>query len=217
METASHAAGYRFFSILLVLLVAVFGYSMIRKALDLRDGGSGGLVLPSVQEGDPVRGASGAPVTIIEFADFTCEFCAASQPTLTAVLAKHSANVRHAWKDFPLADLHPEARAAAQAARCAQEQGKFWEMHDLLFEHHAALSQSVYTLAAKTLTLNEELFALCMGSGSTLQAIDANILEGQRAGVDGTPTYFVNDLRFTVVPTAEQLEAAILTALNASP
>jgi protein-disulfide isomerase len=146
-------------------------------------------------EDSPVLGAPMAPVTIVEFSDFECPFCAAARPMLERIVRESDGKVRLVFKHYPL-DQHTHARKAARAAIAAGEQGKFWEMHDKLFENQKQLSKPDLIRYAKELGLDVEPFRKAMKSEETKKRIEADKAEGERVGVKGTPTVFVNGRRF---------------------
>ncbi|HEX3145486.1 MAG TPA: thioredoxin domain-containing protein [Pyrinomonadaceae bacterium] len=135
-------------------------------------------------------GENDAPVTIIEFSDFQCPFCRQSQATIKKVLESYGRQVRLIFKNFPL-DIHPYAFSSAQAAVCAKEQGAFWKYHDALFTAND-LSDSGLNKIAKALGLDSLKFDQCMTSEKSRQFVTEDITEGQRLGVNSTPTFIVN-------------------------
>ena len=140
---------------------------------------------------DPSIGPDSAPVEIVEFSDFECPYCRQAAPVLKQVAAEHRGQVRLVWKDFPL-PAHPSAESAAEAAHCAQAQGKFWEYHDVLFRNqHALAPQNLGKLAAEV-DLNVNEFNECVGSGRYRTKVAAGLDEGKSAGVSATPTVFIN-------------------------
>jgi protein-disulfide isomerase len=143
----------------------------------------------------PVRGSPMAPVTIVEFSDFECPFCAAAHPVLEQIVEESGGKVRLVFKQFPL-DAHPNARAAARAAIAAGKQGKFWEMHDRLFEHQDALEPHQLEGHAKALGLDTERFGEDMESEATERRIEEDRALGRRVGVRGTPSIFINGRLF---------------------
>ncbi len=148
-------------------------------------------------EGAPIRGAlMGADVTIVEFSDFECPFCRQAHPILGRVAREHSDRVAFAFKHYPLS-MHEYARAAARAAIAAQRQGKFWEMHDLLFENQHSLTPSDIEEYASRIGLDMARFRADMESDETEALIERNRDEGRELGVDGTPRIFVNGRPFT--------------------
>ena len=140
------------------------------------------------------NGPEDAPVTLVEFSDYQCPFCARSQDTVQKVLKEYDGKIRHVFMDFPLDSIHPEARPAAEAARCAGEQDKFWEYHDVLYEKQRELSEENYRKWAEELSLDGEKFAKCLESDKFDAVIEENLQAGQQAGVSGTPGFFVNGI-----------------------
>lgn len=160
---------------------------------------------------DPGRviGRSGLPVTIIEFADFSCPFCRKSDLTLKEVVAKYPGKVSIAYRDFPLRETHPEAQVAAEAARCAGDQGKFWEYHDLLFETQGGHSRERLLEDAQKLKLNERRFQLCLDTSKYKAEIERDVQDAIAAGVTGTPTFFINGIPLAGAQPASAFEKII--------
>ena len=143
-------------------------------------------------EGAPFRGPATAPVTIVEFSDFQCPYCKQVVPTLTQVLSRYGEKVKLVFRDFPIDSLHPQARKAAEAARCARDQGKFWEYHDALFANSPNASPEHLKTYAEQVGLDVPSFERCRGSGTHAAAVQKDIEEGARLGVTGTPVFFIN-------------------------
>ena len=143
-------------------------------------------------DAERVQGNPDAPVTIVEFADFQCPFCKKSEDTLKALLSKYGGRVKLAFLDFPLSEIHGQAGSAAEAARCAGEQGKFWEYHDSLFAEPSKLDEASLIERAQKLRLDKSAFRSCLTSGKFQQDIRANREQGAEAGVTGTPAFFIN-------------------------
>jgi protein-disulfide isomerase len=141
--------------------------------------------------GDPVRGNPSAPVTIVEFSDFQCPFCARVNPTLDRIRQTYGDKVKIVFKDYPLPN-HPQAPKAAEAARCAGEQNKFWEMHDAMFANQRALEVPALKQTAKTLGLDGAAFDSCLDSGKHEATVRAGAELGEKMGVNSTPTLYVN-------------------------
>jgi protein-disulfide isomerase len=151
-----------------------------------------------------VEGSLDAPVTIVEFADFQCPFCQKNKATLKALLSKYDGRVKLAFLDFPLTEIHGQAEQAAEAARCAGEQAKFWEYHDDLFADQSKLDEVSLIARAHNMHLDEHAFSSCLASGKFKQDIQANRDEGIKIGVTGTPAYFVNGVFLSgALPQAE--------------
>ena len=142
--------------------------------------------------GAPIRGSANAPVTIIEFSDFHCPYCKKVQPTLSRILSEYGDRVRLAYRDFPLDQLHPSARKAAEAARCANDQGKFWEFHDKLYGGGTDASPETLTRLAREIDMDVVAFQQCLSTGKHRSDIDRDIQEASSLGVTGTPGFFIN-------------------------
>jgi protein-disulfide isomerase len=140
----------------------------------------------------PILGPGDAPVTIVEFSDFQCPFCSRVDPVLKQVLAQYPKQVRLIYKNLPLTSIHPYALGAAQAAVAAQKQGKFWEMHDLLFANQRALQPDALKSYAQRLGLDVAKFEADSAAAETMAAIQDDIKLSRTVGVRGTPTLFVN-------------------------
>lgn len=139
---------------------------------------------------DPSKGPKSAPVTIIEFTDFQCPYCKRSQETLNQVTKTYGDKVRIVEKQYPL-PFHNRAKPAAEAALCAQEQGKFWEMHHKLFPSQT-LESADFTRFATEIGLNVKKFETCVSTGKMSARVDKDADEGKRVGVRGTPHFFIN-------------------------
>ena len=147
----------------------------------------------------PLLGSPMAPVTIYEFSDFQCPHCKMASPYLKKVVEESNGKVKLVFKQYPLKG-HPKARVAAMAAVAAQKQGKFWEMHDLLCDKQDELQRANFEDFAKKLGLDVAKFKADMASAETEKKVDADIAEGRAAGVDSTPSIFVNDRRYIFPP-----------------
>ncbi len=146
---------------------------------------------------DAVKGSETAPVTIIEFSDYQCPFCARFwQETLPSIDKEYiqTGKVRFIYRDYPL-PFHPQAQPSAVAAECAGDQGKYWEMHDKIFENQASLSDSSYDGFAQAIGLNLNTFKTCVSDGKKVAEIQKDLADGQAAGVSGTPAFFVNGVK----------------------
>ncbi len=163
---------------------------------------------------DPARGPDDAAVTIIEFSDFQCPYCGRFfQQTLPQLMAQYGNRVRFVYRDFPLDQIHPNARNAAMAAECADDQGKFWEYHDVLFSNQQALGVPDLKRYAEELGLDAEAFAECLDSQKYNGEVDADLRDGLRAGVTGTPTFFINGKRVVGAQPLQTFQTLIEQAL----
>jgi protein-disulfide isomerase len=139
----------------------------------------------------PVRGPKNAPITVVLFSDFQCPFCGRVEPSIAELEKLYPGKVKVAWKNFPLS-FHNNAKPAAEAALAAHEQGKFWEMHDILFKNQQALSAADLEKYAKEIGLNMDKFKAAMDSHKFAAQIEAETKQGSELGVSGTPAAFVN-------------------------
>lgn len=139
-----------------------------------------------------VKGDADAPVTIVEFADFQCPFCSRVQPVLKDVLAKYKGKVKLAYRDFPLSQIHEHAEMAAEASRCALAQGKYWEMHDAMFVDQSKLEEAALVKTAAGLGMDQNSFKSCLTSTKYKDVVQQDFQAGSQAGVNATPTFFIN-------------------------
>jgi protein-disulfide isomerase len=156
-----------------------------------------------------LRGNPDAPVTIVEFADFQCPYCGAAEAPLKQVLEKYHGKVQFSFRDFPLREIHPQAQPAAEASRCAGDQGQFWEYHDVLFANQADLKQSVYREHARKIGLDVTKFQACLDSGSFKPLIESDLQSGMAAGVSGTPAFYINGVMIDGARPASEFESII--------
>jgi protein-disulfide isomerase len=164
-----------------------------------------------------VRGNPKAPVMVVEFSDFQCPYCQAVESTLKSVLAKHENQVALAFRDFPLTQIHSHAQGAAEASRCAGEQGKFWEYHDLLFASQNKLDHDGLLEQARTLKLNEKQFEGCITSEKYKAQVEQDEQAGRRVGLSGTPGFFINGIFLSGNQPEAVFESSIQDALSALP
>jgi protein-disulfide isomerase len=165
----------------------------------------------------PAYGNPDAPVTIVEFSDFECPFCRRFfHETLPAIHRRYvdTGQVRLVFRDFPLDDIHPRARKAAEAAGCARDQDRFWEMHGLLFSRGAGGGVPQYRALAAELGLNRARFDECLDSGRKAAQVQADYEAGLAAGVRGTPAFVVNGALIAGSQPLEVFEQVIGAALE---
>jgi protein-disulfide isomerase len=163
----------------------------------------------------PVKGADAkhAKVTIVEFSDFQCPFCGRVEPTIDQVMQNYGKDVRVAFKELPL-PMHNNAHAAAEAALAAKAQGKFWEMHDVMFKNQQALSRADLEKYAAQIGLNVDKFKADLDSGKWKQKVDAEMQEGNKIGANGTPNFFINGKNFVGAQPYDQFKAKIEEAIK---
>lgn len=142
---------------------------------------------------DPFWGSPDAAVTIVEFSDFQCPYCGRFHAeTYPQLQATYGERIRFVYRDFPILSLHPNALISAEAANCANEQGKYWEYHDLLLSNQDRYTRSDLGAFAEQLDLDINLFDECVDSGRYQEEVNADFREGSQYGVTGTPTFFIN-------------------------
>ena len=147
--------------------------------------------IPVEAAGFPYKGATDPVVTIVEFSDFECPYCARVNPTLEQVMKKYGDKVRLVFRQFPL-NIHPNAQKAAEASLCAAEQGKFWQMHDAMFKEQRSLGVEQLKEKAARLDLDATSFNECLDSSRHSEAVLADLQAGSAVGVTGTPAFFIN-------------------------
>ena len=170
--------------------------------------GSKTLSVP-VGEHDHVRGPAEASITLVEYGDFECPFCGMAYPVVRELGRRLGDRLRVVFRHFPLRDQHPHAQHAAEAAEAAAAQGKFWEMHDRLFEHQQALDDGLLIRYAADLGLDTARFRRDLAKHRYREQVQEDVLSGLHSGVRGTPTFFVNGVRHEGRWELEDLLAAI--------
>lgn len=151
---------------------------------------------PPVSDLDHRSGPEGAPVTLVEYGDFECPHCGRAHPIVSAIQRQMGSRLRFVYRHFPLAQAHPHAQQAAEAAEAAAAQGKFWEMHHSLFEHQEALEREDLVARAEGFGLDVERLAAELADGVHTPRVRRDFSSGVRSGVNGTPTFFINGQRF---------------------
>jgi protein-disulfide isomerase len=166
------------------------------------------LVVP-VSADDHAQGPPNATVTLVEYGDFECPHCGRAHPIVKAVQRRMGNRLRFAFRHFPLAEIHPHAQHAAEAAESAATQGKFWEMHDRLFERQFALEDEHLMEYARDLGLDAPRLARDLTAHTYKPQVRDDFMSGVRSGVNGTPTFFVNGVRHDEAWDENTLAAAL--------
>jgi peroxiredoxin/predicted DsbA family dithiol-disulfide isomerase len=174
-----------------------------------------GLTLP-VGERDHVRGPAVASVTLVEYGDFECPYCAAAYPVVKEIQRQLGSRLRFAFRHFPLTSTHPHARHAAESAEAAAAQGKFWEMHDYLFEHQDKLDDAHLAEYAANLGLDTERFNGDMAHHVFANRVNEDVESGRHSRVAGTPTFFINGVLHDDTYTLDVLLPAVRRAYTYS-
>jgi protein-disulfide isomerase len=165
-----------------------------------------------VDDDDHRVGSSDAPAILLEYGDYECPHCRNAHAVVTHVRARMGDGFLYVFRNFPLEKIHPHALAAAQAAEAAGAQGQFWPMHSMLFEHQDALESEDLVAYASELALDVARFVEELRRGAYLARIAEDFRSGVRSGVNGTPTFFVNENRFDEPSTVESLTASLARA-----
>jgi Na+:H+ antiporter, NhaA family len=160
-------------------------------------------------ERDHVRGFVDAAVTLVEYGDFQCPYCGDAYPVVHQLIARFGERVRFVFRHMPLSDIHPRAPAAALAAEAAAAQGRFWEMHDRLFEHQRELSDAQLRGHADAIGLDLDRFDRDLADPALARRVEQDYESGARSGVPSTPRFFVNNVIHLGSPSLTELEEAI--------
>ena len=164
---------------------------------------------------EPASGPVGAPVEIVMYSDFQCPFCAKVGGTIARLKQQYGERLRVVFRDFPLTSIHPQSEQAAIAARCAHEQGRFWEFHDRLFAQPRDITPARLEEHAAHVGLDPERFAACRANPRTQTIVSDNRASGERLGISGTPAFFINGRFVTGAQPDEVFERVIDEELQA--
>jgi protein-disulfide isomerase len=148
-----------------------------------------------VSHEDHISGAASAPITLVEYGDYQCPYCGQAYPIVKALQKRLGKRLRFVFRNFPLANAHPNAQPAAEAAEAAGAQGKFWEMHDSLYENQTALEDQDLIRYAGELGLDVARFTRELGEHHYAARVREDFRTGVRSGVNGTPSFFINGVR----------------------
>ena len=167
------------------------------------------LTLPVSDDRDHIQGPADAPVTLVEYGDYECPYCGAAYPIVKEVQARMGERLRFVFRNFPITTSHPHAEQAAEAAEAAGGQGRFWEMHDVLYENQRHLEDENLRAYAEELRLDVELFGKELAEHVHAPRVREDFMSGVRSGVNGTPTFFINGARHDDSYELETLLAAL--------
>jgi protein-disulfide isomerase len=156
----------------------------------------GTLIPPVSDDRDHIQGSASAPVTLVEYGDYQCSYCGMAYPIVKSLQQALGDQMRFVFRNFPLRDSHPNAEHAAEAAESAGAQGSFWEMHDTLYENQDQLEDSDLLAHAKALGLDPAQMARDLEDGTYVKRVREDFRSGVKSGVNGTPTFFVNGVRY---------------------
>ena len=161
-----------------------------------------------VEAKGPSRGPANAPVTIVEFSDFQCPYCGREVPVIDRILKEYDGKVRLVFRHYPL-DFHTFAGKAAEAGACAQDQGKFWELHDKMFSNQGKLAVDDLKGYAKSVGMDASKFDKCLDSGEKKALVEEDMKAGSAAGVNGTPAFFINGVFINGAQPYEQIKQTV--------
>jgi protein-disulfide isomerase len=153
------------------------------------------LTLPVSADRDHIRGPADAPATLVQYGDYECPYCGAAYPIVKEIRERMGERLRFVFRNFPISTSHPHAEQAAEAAEAAAAQGRFWEMHDHLYENQRHLRDEDLHAYAEALGLDVDLFGKELAEHVHADRVHEDFMSGVRSGVNGTPTFFINGLR----------------------
>jgi protein-disulfide isomerase len=175
------------------------------------------LTVPVTDDRDHIQGSAEAAVTLVEYGDYECPYCGAAYPIIKEVQARMGDRLRFVFRNFPITTSHPHAERAAEAAEAAATQGRFWEMHDLLYENQQRLSDEDLHSYAEQLGLDIAPFDQQMAERAHAERVHEDFISGVRSGVNGTPTFYINGARHDGSYELETLLAALEEAPGRAP
>lgn len=167
-----------------------------------------------VSNDDHIQGENNAVITLVEYGDYECPFCGQAYPIIKQVQENFGPRLRFVFRNFPLTEIHPLAKPAAQTAEYAGSEGLFWEMHDLIYENQPDLSLELLVELTHTLGLSKAKLKNAMEKGTFDQKIQKDFLGGVKSGVNGTPTFFIDQNRYAGPIELEDLLSAINQSLK---
>ncbi len=170
------------------------------------------LTLPVTEDRDHIQGPADAAVTLVEYGDYECPYCGAAYPIIKEVQARMGERLRLVFRNFPITTSHPHAQQAAEAAEAAAAQGRFWQMHDRLYENQRRLREPDLRAYAEQLGLDVERFETELAEHVHAGRVHEDFLSGVRSGVNGTPTFYINGVRHDDSYEIETLLAALQRA-----
>ena len=164
---------------------------------------------PTVSERDHAQGPAEAPMTLVEYVDYQCPYCGEAYPVVKRLQKELGKRLRFVFRNFPLTQAHPYAMVAAEAAEAAALQGKFWEMHDVIYENQADLEPDILPVWAEDVGLDLDKFGGAIKQGIVTKRIKEDRASGIRSGVNGTPSFFIHGARYDGPPDFDSLRVAL--------
>ena len=170
------------------------------------------LSVPVTEDRDHIQGPADAAVTLVEYGDYECPYCGAAYPIIKEVQTRMGERLRFVFRNFPITTSHAHAEQAAEAAEAAASQGRFWQMHDVLYENQRRLRDQDLRAYAKKLGLDVEVFDKDLAEHVHAARVHEDFMSGVRSGVNGTPTFYINGVRHNDAYDLETLLAALQQA-----
>jgi protein-disulfide isomerase len=170
---------------------------------------------PPVNDKDHVSGPQNALVELVEYGDYQCPHCGAAHPVVKAIMKAYGKDLKFVFRNFPLSEAHPYAEAAALAAEAAGKQKKFWEMHDMIYEHQNILDGRALLEFASALGLDMKKFEKDITDSRIAEKVSSDFESGMRSGVNGTPSFFINGLKYNGSYDFESLAGSIEALMGA--
>lgn len=167
------------------------------------------MLINPVSDDDHIQGEKNAAITLVEYGDYQCPFCGQAYPVIKQIQQNYGSKLRFVFRNFPLSEYHPLAMAAAQTAEFAGTEGKYWEMHDLIFENQPKLTTEFLLSLAESLKLSPEKLKEVFSNETFENKIQSDFLGGVKSGVNGTPTLYINDVRYAGLVDYQSLVSAI--------
>jgi len=170
----------------------------------------------AVTDADHAQGPADAPVTLVEYGDYQCPYCGAAYPVVQQLQRRFGGDLRFVFRNFPLAELHPHAVGAAMTAEFGASHGRFWEVHDALYENQQQLGAALYDTIVSELGLEPKKLHAALEAQDYLARIRADVNGGVRSGVNGTPSFFVNGVRYDDSPDLETMTEVLTATIRAA-
>jgi protein-disulfide isomerase len=206
-----------FWGVIIALIVVFAGIFALNGH---KSDSSGGKTSSSTKPTEHIQGKGSTGVTLVEYGDYQCPYCGQYYPIVRQVQAKYNDQIFFQFRNYPLQNLHPNAFSAARAAEAAAKQNKFWEMHDALYENQQQWSElsdasTYFSNLAKRLGLNMDQFKKDYASSAVNDLINADLAAGNKLGVTGTPTFFIDGKKVEVTQDPASFDKAIQAAIDA--
>ncbi len=145
---------------------------------------------------DHIQGSLDAPIVLVEYGDYQCPYCGQAFPIVKQLQEDFGDNMAYIFRHFPLAQMHEHALHAAEAAELASDEGKFWEMHDMIYENQHSIDDISLTTMAKSLGMDEKKFMINLATDSKKDEVQADFMSGVESGVNGTPSFYINGKKY---------------------